>query len=52
MHYYHCKHCIGLGIDQTQLQVPAVFSTLTVGKRSAPPGAKPSKRAKCLAIEN
>ena len=50
MHYHVCKHAIGYAIEQSKTTVPTSFSTATVGKRGASPGAKLAKRGKCLAI--
>lgn len=51
MHYHHCKHVIGYALYESDLQVPTHYSTLTVGKRKAPEGAKPTKRGHCLLID-
>lgn len=50
MHYHVCKHAIGYALEIDSVTVPGVFTTATVGKRSAPSGAKLSKRAKCLEV--
>ena len=51
MHYHVCKHVIGFAMYQDNLAVPTEFSKMTVGKRSAPAGAKLMKRGHCLAID-
>ena len=51
LHYHWCKHAIGYALYDEEVAVPTRFSTLTVGKRKAPEGAKPSKRTHCLAID-
>ena len=52
-HYHVCKHALGLACAQQDsgVVVPTEFSVQTVGKRSASPGAKSSKRANCLALD-
>ena len=50
MHYHQCKHVIGYALSESDVRVPTSHSTLTVGKRKAPEGAKPSKRGNCLLI--
>ena len=51
MHYHVCKHAIGFALEQAKTTVPATFSNAIVGKRAASPGAKLTKRAKCLAVQ-
>ena len=51
MHYHVCKHALGAAISANMVTVPNAFSAQIVGKRSASPGRKSSKRSKCLELD-
>ena len=50
-HYFQCKHAVGYAIYLNEQAPPVAYNTATVGKRKAPEGPKPNKRAHCLQIE-
>lgn len=52
MHYHYCKHAIGFGMFNDNVTAPAAASTVTLGKRKAPAGARLLTRGHCLAIED
>ena len=50
MHYYFCKHVIGLALYRNEVTVPVRFSTEPAGRRKAPVGPKVTKRGHCLKV--
>jgi hypothetical protein len=50
-HYNICKHVLSVGLWKGKATVPTRFSTVTVGKRKAPAGARLNKRSKCMVID-
>ena len=50
VHYYFCKHVIGLALYRNEVTVPVRFSTEPAGRRKAPVGPKVTKRGHCLKV--